>query len=950
MKKLLCLCIVLCLAIACFACNKTNKGDSSVNSGDSSSLLPDSSSSADSTADLTALREAIENTGTNYKYVYKLELRDATGQTDSGEWEYFYDDGILKIETSDDDGNEFTDYLYYDYQSESYSYYYENDDGSYTVYDENSDDFYDLAGTVGLIFPEELQAEAFTQIAEGEYEASPESLSEQADLFLGGTLDGEIFASLKVKIQNGRILSVSVVSEVTENNVSYYYTYEIVLSDFGNISLELPDVAAPSDNTISNAISAEDDTVVTAEGIVSGIVGNNFYLTDGVAGVYIYAGSKSLGVNVGDKISVTGTKVTYNGLIEITSISSHTVISSANEIPTNSLNDLSDISKYLSMNVSFGALTIKSVPSWTAKTTKDVKYTVTDGTSSCTLFISKYLSTAKKKELYGIMGSLKAGDVIYIRSAAISRYTSSSDKNGYQIAITESTSVLTVEPVITGIEAEDEIVKIFEGTLLQNVAAKLTIYKKYSDNTTQLIDSEELELTSENYDSAILSEYSITVKWKTYECVVVVKVIERPEAITKINLADVTTLKDIKNEKGYGSMPATGNARALVIPVEFTDYKAPSGIKEKLNTAFFGKSGQTGWESLYSYYYKTSYGKLSISGTVTDVFDTGKKSSYYENMYSSDPDSSPEYEIIKAALEYFDDSIDYSDYDADGDGYIDALYIVYSAPVDYENADYWWAFTYEYFTETEEKYDGVEADFYTFLGCDFFDETLMDETTKIAINTETIIHESGHILGVTDYYDYDADNGPAGGIGGGDMMDANVGDNNPFTKMLLGWAAPTLVRDSAEITLSSFGKTGECIILAKDWNGSVFGEYYVIDYYTPDGLNELEKGNVGLFSVDGIRIYHVDATLKNSSSEEYDGIWEIYSYDNSSTAHKLLSLVQANGRNNIEKNNDYASNKDLFASGSVISGLKWYDGTSVDFTVTVSSISNGTATLSVSFN
>ena len=92
------------------------------------------------------------------------------------------------------------------------------------------------------------------------------------------------------------------------------------------------------------------------------------------------------------------------------------------------------------------------------------------------------------------------------------------------------------------------------------------------------------------------------------------------------------------------------------------------------------------------------------------------------------------------------------------------------------------------------------------------------------------------------------------------------------------------------------------------------------------------------------------ATLKNSSSEEYDGIWDIYSYDNSSTAHKLLSLVQANGRNNIETNNDYSSNQDLFTSGSVISGLKWYDGTSVDFTVTVSSISNGAATLSVSFN
>ena len=946
MKRFLCLFVVLCLAIVFFACNKTGNGDSS-----SSSSFDSSSSSGGTIQDLTALSEAIENTGTNYKYVYKLDIRDASGQTDSGSQEYYYDDGILQIDTFDEEDNEFTDYLYYDYDLETYSYYYEIEDGSYTVYDEDSDEFLMLAGEISLIYPEELQADAFTQIAAGQYEALPESLTEQADLFLGGSLEGEVYASLTVKIQDGRIQSVSVVSEVTEDTVSYYYTYEIVLSDFGKISLELPEVdnTDPSDNTISNAISAADDTVVTAEGIVFGIVGNNFYLTDGIAGVYVYAGSTSLGVSTGDKVSVTGTKTTFNGLIEITSITSHTVISSSNEMPAKSLNDLSDISKYLSMNVSFGALTIKSAPSWTATTTKDVKYTVSDGTSSCTLFISKYLSSAKKKELYGVMGSLKSGDVIYVRNAAISRYTTSSDANGYQITITESTSVLTKEPEITGIEGEDEIVKVFEGTLLENVAAKLTIYKKYSDNTTQIIKPEELELVSENYDPAILSEYSVTVKWKTYECVVVVKVIEKPAAVTKINLADVKTLNTIKSEEGYGPMPSSGNARALVIPVEFTDYKAPSDMKERLNTAFFGESGQTGWESLSSYYYKTSYEKLSIGGTVTDVFNTGKNSTYYGNIYANDPDASPEYEIIKAALEYFDDTINYNDYDGDGDGYIDALYIIYTAPVDYENADYWWAFTYEYFTETEEKYDGVEADFYTFLGYEFFDETLMDQKTKISINTETIIHESGHILGITDYYDYDADNGPAGGIGGGDMMDANVGDNNPFTKMLLGWAAPTLVCDSAEITLSSFGKTGECIILAKDWNGSVFGEYYVIDYYTPDGLNELEKGNAGLFSVDGIRIYHVDATLKDNSSDEYGGIWDIYSYDNSSTEHKLLSLVQANGRNTIETKNDYSSNKDLFASGSVISGLKWYDGTSVDFTITVSSISNGTATLSVSF-
>ena len=78
-----------------------------------------------------------------------------------------------------------------------------------------------------------------------------------------------------------------------------------------------------------------------------------------------------------------------------------------------------------------------------------------------------------------------------------------------------------------------------------------------------------------------------------------------------------------------------------------------------------------------------------------------------------------------------------------------------------------------------------------------------------------------------DYYDYEEGNGPDGGIGGGDMMDYNVGDHNAYSKMMLGWISPIVMTDTDTITLSSFGSSGDAIFIFKDYNGSFFSEYYV---------------------------------------------------------------------------------------------------------------------------
>lgn len=428
------------------------------------------------------------------------------------------------------------------------------------------------------------------------------------------------------------------------------------------------------------------------------------------------------------------------------------------------------------------------------------------------------------------------------------------------------------------------------------------------------------------------------------KCSVKLPATEITDSYKRLDFGSKTPIETITEKKGVTrGLPSVGSPNVLVIPVEFTDARASSKMRSDLEKAFFGTSEQTGWESLSSYYYKSSYGKLNIGGTVTEVFNTGKPSSYYESLYAN-TDEYPEYRILKAALEYFDDKIDYSDYDFDGDGMIDAVYMVYTVGVDYESDDpLWWAFTNEYYTDTVETYDGKEADFYIFMGYDFFFEKTASGK-QLTLNCETLIHESGHLLGIDDFYDYDENKGPAGGLGGGDMMDYNVGDHNPFTKLLLGWVNPYVVSSDGTLELGSFGSVGDCAIVFKD-KESPFSEFFIIDYYTPDGLNAMEAGYSGLFDAAGIRVYHVDADLASS----VNSIWEAFENNNSDTKYKLISLVEADGRNDIIGGGE-SSSSDLFAVGKTISGLKWNDGTADGFTVSIDGVTGGNArSLSFSF-
>ena len=180
-----------------------------------------------------------------------------------------------------------------------------------------------------------------------------------------------------------------------------------------------------------------------------------------------------------------------------------------------------------------------------------------------------------------------------------------------------------------------------------------------------------------------------------------------------------------------------------------------------------------------------------------------------------------------------------------------------------------------------------------------YDGTSVNYKDMSAFTTYTYIHEFGHVLGADDYYDTSTvGNHP---MDGSDVMDSMLGDHSAYTKFNLGWITTSrlVVTDSSvTLTLEDFSKNGDTIIIANNWDPALgaYQEYYIVAYYTNNGLN---SGDYGYFARDGIVVYHINASLYK---EVYSGqsYYDVYNNntdasdpDSNGTENNLVEFVKS---------------------------------------------------------
>ena len=354
--------------------------------------------------------------------------------------------------------------------------------------------------------------------------------------------------------------------------------------------------------------------------------------------------------------------------------------------------------------------------------------------------------------------------------------------------------------------------------------------------------------------------------------------------------------------------PSVGTAKILVIPVWFEDSnsyittKRKTNVRSDIEKAYFGTDEETGWRSVKSYYEEESHGALTLTGTVSDWYRVHQYSSYYAPEQTG---TRRTMDLVKTATDwYFENNPEESrlDYDCDHNGYLDGVMLIYGCP-DYSalrkyDGSYGnlWAYCYWVQNANLQSVENPGPNVFFWASYDFmyganvyYDRTGVPKSyasgytkSPVKIDTHTFIHEMGHVFGLSDYYDYSGQYTPAGGFS---MQDHNVGGHDPFSSFSLGWGEAYIPQESMTISIRPFSTSGEFIILSPSWNeyDSAFDEYIAIEYFTLDGLNEMDTSRPygGAYPTGskkpGIRVWHVDARLL------YANYNESFSYSRSTT-------------------------------------------------------------------
>ena len=413
----------------------------------------------------------------------------------------------------------------------------------------------------------------------------------------------------------------------------------------------------------------------------------------------------------------------------------------------------------------------------------------------------------------------------------------------------------------------------------------------------------------------------------------------------------------LANIDPYG-LPTTGNAKVLVIPVDIGDNPATESMRNTIKKAFFGTSSDTGWESLKTYYEKSSYGKLTISGEVTPWYTAKQSQNYYATYSDEDDYIYGSTLLMEEALEYYKNTYNYSDFDSNNDGYIDAVYMIYNVPIGGSGSEAqeetYWAYTYWDWCADDRNYQSTKGYAYVFMGYDFFDEKPYYTNKTLNINCETVIHETGHLFNLEDYYDYDSSDSynNDGGYCYADMMDANFGDHGPFSKILLNWTDPTVITESGIYQLPKFTTEGTTFVISANGKfDSIYDEYYIIDFYSLDGLNALQVPSFLGTNKEyaGVRVSLVNAKLT------YEDGYYYYAYNNTDSKYKLIQMLEAdyNGTFDLSKeNNEGATLDDFYQIGDTF-GIGSYQlfrsasGNSIPFTMEVLDLNSEYATVKI---
>ena len=341
--------------------------------------------------------------------------------------------------------------------------------------------------------------------------------------------------------------------------------------------------------------------------------------------------------------------------------------------------------------------------------------------------------------------------------------------------------------------------------------------------------------------------------------------------------------------------PSKGSPKTIVLLVEFSDLKFKISDPKAQFENFLNSMETNPHQQLYEnygsvrrYYSDMSFGQFTPQFDIYGPYTMNK--SY--KTYGANDDSNT---LLQDACSAADADVDFSNYDSDGDGFVDLIYIIYAGygeNVQGNSSNYIWPHS-DTFSSSVTK-DGKRLGRYGVSNELYGSEKKQSELGYLIDGTGVFCHEFAHCLGLPDLYPTGYSlNTECSNVG---LSFYGLMDNGEFTfngfrptalncweRQRLGWIEVEELKSPTEVKLTTQERGGKAYMISNEANPD---EYYMLEQIDN---NDRNLWNFYLFG-NGMLIYHIDY---DEQAFSLGGFWN--NCVNTELGHPRFSLVAADG-------------------------------------------------------
>jgi immune inhibitor A len=314
--------------------------------------------------------------------------------------------------------------------------------------------------------------------------------------------------------------------------------------------------------------------------------------------------------------------------------------------------------------------------------------------------------------------------------------------------------------------------------------------------------------------------------------------------------------------------PLRGTVRVIVVLVDFSD-RPMMQTRQHFQDLFFSQGKPK--KSVREYYSDVTHGLIDLQGDVVGPLRLPKTLKAYANRASGMGTAVPNAQTMAFdAVTAADPMVDFTPYDNDGNGFVDAFIVIHAGPgaeVTGSQDDIW---SHKWVLPSGARAVD-QTKIYAYL--------TVPEDCKIGV----CAHELGHLLfGFPDLYDTDSSSEgignwclmAAGSWGGGGDLPVHP---SAWCKTNQGWVTVKTVATNGPATLADV-KTSQTVL--RLWkNGTTGNEYFLLENRQQIGFDASLPGG-------GLLVWHVDDAQQTNTNEN----------------HYKVALMQADGKGDLEHN------------------------------------------------